>query len=599
LARDFQQHFTMHNDTVEMHVGNFDAARGAYQQLQSHRQHYPHARLSSFDMRRLAMTQQVMQQALSIEREYQNAQEEVHAGTPQEVASYLLGGLLGLQGRAPLLRQGNVARLSDRDTTSVVAFEHHLNMQLVAVMGHSSAIVVQQRQMLVNALSENRRMLVAQLTETGMAVEEANARVERVIEQLVQEVVIPLLTGDGQFIYTLHVNSQRQLVLTTVSVHDFMHDPVVARNLLLVHMMMPQAAAQHRLWGVASSEQLAALDVAITHQLLTAGDAQWAVHVPMIMQTSTQLARGDMDTSDILALINPAAQALTGAQHADVLTALQQAQYKYQRMLPMNAQEPLSLNGVVAVLRVSSTMFLTARNVVASTRYQKPSRQISMTPFIKLPVGKMPSIIIPLSPVVGPVAESEDDDDSDESVEYVKQIPRPLIDKTSPVLLLKKAQVRVDDELIKIAALIADTYTLQNHRAIHREHKQAIATLTMSLGKHLTDFVNNQGDKQFMQCKTAMMVDIKQAEQAFAHEPGVWRNYVMPLVNAMINALKTIMTMIHVPENYQPTLFKVKPTYAAIEWEKLELESKLSTIFEQRDLLADIQFVQTHQCRGA
>jgi hypothetical protein len=588
-------------NNTELNITEFDKAKAALAKLKELRQQHPNARLSTFEMTNLAAAVAVIEQGAHIEEALVQAEDVVEDMTPRQVAGQFLSGMLSLPSSVSLSSTNqthlqSIAAGVAADHGALTTFKGSLNMQLATLAATESAEIVEA---LVEGLTDERNMLIAQLMETGVTAEEAKTRAEAAVEQLVSQVIVPLASGAGQFIYVVMENDRRELTLTSVSAEDFGSNMTVRRNLLMSAMMSNSTSGI--MWGVASSEQMAALDVAISHNLLVAGSSELPTHISAVMQLADGLSTGGVPSADAMALMSPAAQGmlLQQGQRRELMDAMNNARTRYDLSLSTGGErKPMSLKNIGDVMQGLTAMLLAVRNMtMARTPTHGKNRTMNhgMMSSVGMIGGTMPTLVasapsqsmgapspLPgrspreIGPVFGPQKPP------------VQKVPRGM-DKTSPEGLFKDAKQRVDDRLMEIAMIIIKISELKDDTNLREEHQGALDSLAVKLGTHLYDFEKKQGTQAFMTMKDAMMGDIKQAEKAFAKEPGIWSNYVKPLVNALIYALQAIMSFVKIPETYQPTMFKTK---AENVWDTAGLKSQLDKIFENTELLQDIKDIE-------
>ena len=150
---------------------------------------------------------------------------------------------------------------------------------------------------------------------------------------------------------------------------------------------------------------------------------------------------------------------------------------------------------------------------------------------------------------------------------------------------MKSKEGIIADKFIEIKNLIIKIDKLNKNLVFSPIHKKAIGVLSSSLKSNFNNFGNNINNQTFKAFKSKCEADIKKAEKAFAKAPGIWHNYLRPLVNGLIRALQTILTLVGVNARYQPKMFPRKETRPEQIWKSKKITETLVEILSDKEFI--------------
>jgi hypothetical protein len=140
---------------------------------------------------------------------------------------------------------------------------------------------------------------------------------------------------------------------------------------------------------------------------------------------------------------------------------------------------------------------------------------------------------------------------------------------------MRKSNFIIDRQALKIAEAIVElkAFVGDSTNQLLPSHRQAMKELHEQLNQHLSAFWSEPSDETFQTFKTQCEHTIATAETRFNKDPSVWRHYIMPLANMILNALNIIASYCGVPAKRQFGLFETQTKAsieASIEWNTIK-----------------------------
>ena len=129
--------------------------------------------------------------------------------------------------------------------------------------------------------------------------------------------------------------------------------------------------------------------------------------------------------------------------------------------------------------------------------------------------------------------------------------------QNSPVDPLKRKKELIIASLAEIGALAVKIISLSGDEKF-KNHKDIVHALGLKIRGRLDDFSKNLlddfsknlGDKQFSSFANDIREYINYTEKALAKEPGLWANFLRPIVNAMLSLINNIRVLCGVKKGY-------------------------------------------------
>ncbi len=118
----------------------------------------------------------------------------------------------------------------------------------------------------------------------------------------------------------------------------------------------------------------------------------------------------------------------------------------------------------------------------------------------------------------------------------------------------------LDDYIQEFRVLVTQISALVNTPNCRIQNQDATNQLVETLNNKMNAFELNPCHYELIKMKSDIQAAFSQAEAIFENEPGIWREYVMPVINSVISLLNQCLELIRVPTRYHCELFKPEPT---------------------------------------
>ena len=119
----------------------------------------------------------------------------------------------------------------------------------------------------------------------------------------------------------------------------------------------------------------------------------------------------------------------------------------------------------------------------------------------------------------------------------------------SPVDPRKRNKELIIARLAEIDALAGQIIGLSGDEKL-KNHKDIVYALGLQIRDRLDRFSKNLGDKEFSLFATDIREYINYTEKALEKEPGLWANFLRPIVNAMLSLINNIRVLCGVKKGY-------------------------------------------------
>jgi hypothetical protein len=121
--------------------------------------------------------------------------------------------------------------------------------------------------------------------------------------------------------------------------------------------------------------------------------------------------------------------------------------------------------------------------------------------------------------------------------------------QNSPVDPRKINKELIIARLAEIDALAVQIIELRDDEKL-KNHKEIVYALGLQIRDRLVEFRENLGDKEFSLFATDIRKYINYTEKALEKEPGLWANFLRPIVNAMLSLINNIRVLCGVKKGY-------------------------------------------------